>query len=99
MTAGVLFLLYGVVGSVWAFGNPAADRTPTPRADHPAVLLLTTRCVLCHSLDLVLQQRLNKDRWTHVVTKMVQWGAPLSPSEQTVFIEYLAEQYYEAGSP
>jgi mono/diheme cytochrome c family protein len=56
-------------------------------------LLVQTRCVICHSEDLVAQQRLSRAQWDATVSKMVRWGAPLSASEQRVLAEYLASRY------
>ena len=95
----------GLLLSAVMHGGPWASEPSLPRAasqdpvEHPAIELLTGRCAICHSLDLVTQQRLSRDRWTSVVTKMVHWGAPLSPSEQAMLIEYLVQHYGDGAAP
>ena len=76
--------------SLWAGPLPAQ---PDSVAQEGA-LLVQTRCVICHSEDLVTQQRLSRAQWHATVTKMVHWGAPLSASEQKVLVEYLATRYH-----
>lgn len=59
-----------------------------------AVALLRSRCMVCHSTDLIVQQRLDRARWTAVLHKMVAWGAVLSGPEQRVLLKYLAARYH-----
>lgn len=56
--------------------------------------MLLSRCGICHSTDLVTQQRLDRARWTATVDKMIRWGAPLSPEERNALVIYLAAQYH-----
>ena len=57
----------------------------------PAVV--NTRCTLCHSGDLITQQRLDRAAWTRVVDKMIKWGAPVNPEEREALLNYLAASY------
>jgi cytochrome c oxidase cbb3-type subunit 3 len=87
---GAMALLCGV-----ALGclRPASDRAwADERSD--GMRLLQARCAVCHSLDLVTQQRLDRARWEATVTKMVHWGAQLSAEEQQVLAEYLAGRFH-----
>jgi len=61
--------------------------------------LIETRCVICHSADLIEQQRLDRRQWQAVVTKMRSWGAPLSDAEAEDVIRYLAQAYPPDGAP
>ena len=45
-----------------------------PRAES----LVVARCSVCHSEDLITQQRLPRPRWEATVEKMKQWGAEIS---------------------
>ncbi len=70
--------------------------------DQEATQLVANRCGICHSTDLVTQQRLDRPRWTATVDKMIRWGAGLSPEERDRLVEYLAMQYHPnkpAGGP
>jgi mono/diheme cytochrome c family protein len=61
--------------------------------DQEAMQLMANRCGICHSTDLVMQQRLDRSRWTATVDKMIRWGAGLSPEERDILVKYLAVQY------
>ena len=62
--------------------------------DQEAMQLVANRCGICHSTDLVTQQRLDRPRWTATVDKMIRWGAGLSPEERDRLVEYLVMQYH-----
>lgn len=61
--------------------------------DQEAMQLVANRCGICHSTDMVTQQRLDRSRWTATVDKMIRWGAGLSPEERDILVKYLAVQY------
>ena len=63
-----------------------------------AEALILARCSLCHTADLIYQQRLPEQRWRATVEKMVRWGAELSLDEAGVLIQYLAARY-RPGAP
>ena len=75
--------------------NAHADETSRGTASMaqqgPAVV--NARCTLCHSDDLITQQRLDRAAWTRVVDKMIRWGAPVNPEEREVLLNYLAASY------
>ncbi|MBL8188841.1 MAG: hypothetical protein JNK38_12585 [Acidobacteria bacterium] len=51
------------------------------------------KCLLCHEVDLVEQQRLGKPGWTREVEKMVRWGATVTDAEKEPLVEYLVSTY------
>ena len=65
-----------------------------PRAD----ALILARCSVCHSADLIAQQRLPLDRWEATVEKMKHWGAELSSEEAALLVRYLSARYHP-GAP
>ena len=80
--------------------GPPAD--PAPRRREPPVLAATTidgtelmasRCVICHSLDYLSQQRLSAPQWRKTVDKMRLFGAPLSDDEAGLLATLLARSY------
>ena len=77
-----------------------ADLSPvqSDSAVQEGALFVQARCVICHSVDLVTQQRLNRAQWNATVSKMVHWGAPLTASEQKVLVGYLALRYHPDAS-
>jgi cytochrome c5 len=71
--------------------GPARPATGLPSdATNPASRLLTTRCTVCHATGLIAAQRLDAEGWRRELAKMVNWGAVLSPDEQTLLVEHLA---------
>ena len=56
-----------------------------PRAER----LVVARCSVCHSADLITQQRLPRLRWEATVEKMKQWGAEISQDEADLLVRYL----------
>lgn len=65
-----------------------------PRAEG----LIIARCSVCHSADLITQQRLPRVRWEATVEKMMHWGAELSNEEAQLLTRYLAARYHP-GAP
>ena len=60
--------------------------------------LIIARCSVCHSPDLIMQQRLSQARWEATVEKMMHWGADLSPEEADTLVRYLSARYHP-GAP
>jgi cytochrome c oxidase cbb3-type subunit III len=65
-----------------------------PRAEG----LIIARCSVCHSADLIAQQRLPRDRWSATVEKMKHWGAEISGEEADLLVRYLSARYHP-GAP
>jgi len=65
-----------------------------PRAEG----LILARCAVCHSEDLIVQQRLPKNRWEATVEKMKHWGAEIVPEEADLLVRYLSARYHP-GAP
>ena len=66
---------------------------------HDAQRLLAVRCTVCHSIDLIAQQRLDREHWSMIVKKMSSWGAQISESEQEMLVAYLGSRYHpDAGA-
>ena len=65
-----------------------------------AEALIVARCSVCHSPDLITQQRLPAERWQAIVEKMKHWGAEISTDEAGVLVRYLSARYHpEAPDP
>lgn len=65
-----------------------------PRAES----LIVARCTVCHSDDLIAQQRLPRERWEATVDKMRHWGAQISEEETDLLVRYLSARYHP-GAP
>ena len=79
----------------------AQEEEPTavePAVARKAATLILARCAVCHTTDLISQQRLPRDRWTATVEKMVHWGADLSKDEAALLVQYLSARNHP-GAP
>jgi cytochrome c oxidase cbb3-type subunit 3 len=89
-----LVIATALLCAVWVGGLRAGHDRAWADERSDGMRLLQARCAVCHSLDLITQQRLNRARWEATVTKMVHWGAQLSPEEQHLLTEYLAGRFH-----
>jgi len=94
MFIGVLVL--GVAGGAAMTGAQEEDVVAAlaPRAE----TLILARCSVCHTPDLVAQQRLPKDRWEATVEKMRHWGAEITEEEAGLLVRFLSARYHP-GAP
>ena len=92
MTVGVVVGLIGLAAIT--FGQADHERDGRARPAQRGEGLLLARCAVCHSIDLVQQQRLPRDRWEATVQKMIRWGAELSEEEAGVLVDYLSAMYH-----
>jgi hypothetical protein len=90
----VLIVTFGVGAQAVDSGLPDADGS-----DHHAQRLLAVRCTVCHSIELIAQQRLDREHWGAIVRKMSTWGAQVSESEQQMLVAYLASRYHPDAGP
>jgi len=72
----------------------AVSTVLAPRAE----ALIIARCAVCHSQDLIVQQRLPRERWEATVEKMTRWGAEISNDEADLLMRYLSVRYHP-GAP
>lgn len=62
-------------------------------SEETAAAALLPRCLTCHDLRLIEQQRLTAAGWIREIDKMIGWGATLTESERNLLSEYLAKQF------
>ncbi|MBA3753425.1 MAG: hypothetical protein H0X01_04655 [Nitrospira sp.] len=92
----VLFVILGLVAVTAAKEDEHA--TVDPALARRAGRLIVARCALCHTTDLISQQRLPEDRWRATVEKMMRWGAILSKDEAAGLVQYLAARNHPDAS-
>jgi mono/diheme cytochrome c family protein len=51
------------------------------------------RCISCHGIELIVQQRLTREGWLREVEKMTSWGAVIAPGEQDALLDYLVASF------
>ncbi len=67
-----------VMLTVWTIEHAGGADGDGEKIALKAESLLLARCEVCHSADLVRQQRLDRAKWEATVEKMIHWGADLS---------------------
>ena len=72
--------------------------TIQPAQARQALTLIHARCAVCHTTDLIVQQRLPADRWTVTVEKMMHWGADLSKDEAAAVLQFVTARYHPGAS-
>jgi mono/diheme cytochrome c family protein len=94
-----VFLALSIVALSAATALPEEDLDSISVALGPrAEGLILARCSVCHSADLITQQRLPSERWEATVEKMKHWGAEISPEEAGLLVRYLSARYHP-GAP
>jgi len=91
----VFTLTLGLLGLAFLQTGRAEEQS----ADQQVQRLLASRCAVCHSTDLIQQQRLPRDRWEATVKKMVAWGAQLDATEEAMLAAYLATYFHPEAGP
>jgi hypothetical protein len=72
------------------FGEKEVVITDVNDEAAPSLLM---RCLVCHDMRLIEQQRLTARGWEREVDKMRGWGAAVTDAEAVVIGRYLAKQY------
>jgi hypothetical protein len=76
-------------GRVGPPGVSAQDANPLPRDRDQQ--MVTGRCVICHSLEMIAQQRQTREEWAVIVDRMITYGMPVQPGERERILAYLAK--------
>lgn len=50
-------------------------------------------CLICHSSDILRQQRLTEAQWAASVNKMIGWGADVPEGKKDALVKYLASHF------
>jgi hypothetical protein len=87
-----------VAGFVLSQGTAHSDETEIVLKNGPGRDLVSTRCVLCHSLDYIPMNApvMTQARWKASVRKMIDtMGAPINDAEAEEIVQYLTLHYAE----
>ena len=70
-------------------GN-AAESVVNPLPPDERQQLVTGRCIICHSLETIAQQRQTREEWAVILDRMITYGMPMLPGDREIILEYLA---------
>jgi cytochrome c553 len=90
--AVALTIAGAVLGAV-AVAAPVQSTARLPPSESPGSRVVAARCLSCHGLDIVRQQRLSRDGWVREVDKMIGWGASVTAAERADILDYLSAEY------
>jgi cytochrome c2 len=54
---------------------------------------LVLRCVMCHSVEIAVQQRFGPQGWSETLDRMIRYGAPIPPEDKAQLMAYLLRHY------
>jgi cytochrome c2 len=54
---------------------------------------LVMRCVMCHSVEIAVQQRLGPEGWSNTLDRMIKYGAPIPPEDKQQLMTYLLRHF------
>src|SRR2546426_2001788 len=57
----------------------SAQNTPIPQT---AGWELVMRCLICHSVEVAVQQRFGPRGWSDTLDRMIKYGAPIPPRSE-----------------
>ena len=63
--------------------NPSAPTTTVPD------VVVRSKCVTCHTVDLIQQQRLSRAGWEREVDKMIRWGALVTDADRAPLLDFV----------
>jgi hypothetical protein len=84
------------IGAGWAWSgggapHPLAAQVVNPLPQDPDQQFVTGRCVICHSLEMIAQQRQSREEWTVIVDRMITYGMPMEPGDRERMLTYLVK--------
>ena len=68
----------------------SAQNTPIPRTPGWELVM---RCVICHSVEVAVQQRFGPRGWSDTLDRMIKYGAPIPPEDKAQLMTYLLRHY------
>lgn len=66
--------------------RPSVSSAPRPQA-------VDSACAVCHTDDVIRQQRLTRAQWDREINKMTGWGAKVNGDDRNAILDYLFGNY------
>ena len=67
-----------------------SSATRSPEQEEEGRELAKQNCLMCHSQDMLDQQRLTARQWNATIKKMHDWGAPVDDESTPALVNYLS---------
>lgn len=67
----------------------AQAANPLPRDRDQQMVI--GRCIICHSLEMIAQQRQTRAEWAVIVDRMITYGMPVGAGERERILVYLTK--------
>lgn len=94
---GLVAVLALAAGSAAGAGHPdqrhhaALAQAPIPQSE--GWVLVVSRCVICHSVEVAVQQRQGPEGWGAIIDRMARYGMPLAAEERQALVTYLVRHF------
>jgi hypothetical protein len=89
-SALVAVIALGAVAAPIPLSIPSAQEVPIPQTPGWELIM---RCVICHSVEIAVQQRLGPQGWSETLDRMIKYGAPIPPDDKKMLMMYLLRHY------
>ena len=74
--------------------SPPARPTVSSAAQPPAANTAVNRaCAVCHTDEVIRQQRLTRAQWDREINKMTGWGAKVNGDDRDGILDYLFSNF------
>jgi hypothetical protein len=92
-----MLLLVGALLASCGSTKATAPATPSSGGNTGGTVdgqtLMQERCSVCHSVGRVESAHKTSDQWKTTVDRMISNGAQLTPQEEQILVDYLAQNY------
>ena len=90
-STGAIALATALAVSVSLSGpSPAAEQTELPQTPGWELVM---RCLMCHSVEIAVQQRFGPEGWSDTLDRMIKYGAPIPPDDKQRLMTYLLRHF------
>jgi cytochrome c2 len=83
-----------LIGLAVASTVAPAQEVPIPQTPGWELIM---RCVMCHSVEIAVQQRFGPQGWSDTLDRMIKYGAPIPPEDKAQLMTYLLRHYRDPG--
>ena len=80
-------------GSLLLFSPAAGQQQAQNLAEGTGANLVQAKCALCHDLGNITSLRQSREEWEDTIKVMIRRGAPVSPEEEIIILDYLTKHY------